>query len=174
MAGHLRHRNGVYWFRRRVPDVLVERLGACEIQRSLRTSSSRIAAGRAKRAWLTTERALQEMALNPTLAAAQARLLIDQLLSESVFDSPTAAELVDAFGRGDRALTRQLFNRSVVDVIMALPEEDRVWIGMHMMRMADQIEVNSLRGRLDWEDTKAKAALLQAVDARERAEEAER
>ena len=174
MAGYLRRRNGTYWFRRRVPNALAQRLGSREIQRSLRTANSRVAALRAKQAWLATERAFHEMALNPTLAAAQARLLIDQLLGESVFDSPTAAELVEAFGRGDRALTKQLFNRHAIDVIMSLPDEDRLRIGMHMTRMADQIEVSSMRGRLDWEDTKAKAALLQAADAQERAEEAER
>ena len=45
MAGHLRHGSGVYWFRRRVPDAPVERLGSGE---SLRTSNSRTAATLAK------------------------------------------------------------------------------------------------------------------------------
>ena len=174
MAGHLRRRGGVYWFRRRVPDALVERLGCREVQRSLKTSGSREATRRAKQAWLATETVFRTMSARSSLAAAQAKLLIDQLLEESVFGSATADGLVDAWARGDRALTKQLFNEAAVDVIQALPEPDKVRIAVHMDRMAGRIENDWLRRKADWENTKAQAALLQAADAGGRAEEAER
>lgn len=174
MAGHLRRRGGVYWFRRRVPDALVERLGSREVQRSLRTSNSRTAARRAKQAWLVTKTAFREMTADPSLAAAQAKLLIDQLLKEAVLNSTPADYLVEAWSRGQHALTKQLFHSTAIDVIMALPEDDRFRVGMHMDRMAGRIEADFLRRKLDWEDTKAQAALMQAADATARAEDAER
>ncbi len=159
MAGHLRRRSGIWWFRRRVPDALVGRLGCREVQRSLKTSNSWVATARAKGAWLTTETAFRQMSTRPTLAAAQALLLIDQLLQENLFESPTADDLVEAWARGDRALTKQI-NRDVVDVVMSLPDEERTLIGSHMDRIASRIEIDFLRRKTDWEDTKAQAALL--------------
>ena len=104
MAGHFIRRGGTYWFRRRVPKGLIARLGQAEIHRSLHTSSRSVASGRAMRAWLATEQVLNIMARNPALAAAQARLLLDQLLAEPLLDSPTADDLLENLIEGRRLL----------------------------------------------------------------------
>ncbi|MFC7552312.1 DUF6538 domain-containing protein [Pseudoroseomonas wenyumeiae] len=96
MRGHLVRRGAVYWFRRRVPDALAERLGRRELHRSLGTSHPGEAAIRAKKAWLATEAIFVTVKRNPTLAERQAQLLVDQLLSEPLFTSSTADDLVDS------------------------------------------------------------------------------
>ena len=165
MNAYLRLRGTTYWFRRRVPPELMSRLERLEIQRTLKTSSSKVAARRGRLAWLATERAFDEMARNPALAAKQAKLLIDQLLEESVFESPTADELVASAVSNDRTLSKMLFNRDVAPLVEALTQEQRVHIGMHMNRIVDRAEAAVSRRWREWESVKAEAAMLQAIDA---------
>ena len=102
------------------------------------TSCPREAAAKSKRAWLATEDAFKMISLHPALAAAQARALIDQLLQESVFASPTADALVAALGSDDRGVAKLLLSEAGVDQVMALPEEQRTRMGMHIYRIADR------------------------------------
>jgi hypothetical protein len=95
MGSNLRRRGGVYWFRRRVPDALKARVERNEINRSLRTKCAKTARARARQAWLATEAMFRGMTLNPSLAASQAKLLIDALLEEPLRASRTADDLVD-------------------------------------------------------------------------------
>ncbi|MFT8242430.1 DUF6538 domain-containing protein [Roseomonas sp. BN140053] len=173
-AEHLRRRSGTYWFRRRVPDAFVERLGRREIHKSLRTTSPQVAAARGKQAWLATQTLFELMKNNSSLTARQAQLLIDQLLDEPLHASPTADELVAALGRGEGALARQLFNATGAELVMALPsEEQRRHVAAHMMRVADRAELNAARTRKELEQEKARLALEYAADAEERAADAE-
>ena len=62
---------------------------------------------------------------NPTLAAAQARLLIDQLLAEPLLDSPTAEDLLENLIEGDSSYAAQIFNRDTPGLVMQLSPDDR-------------------------------------------------
>jgi integrase len=172
MSSYLRLRGSIYWFRRRVPPELMIRLDRLEIHRTLRTSSSKVAAKRGRRAWLATERAFDEMARNPALAAKQARLLIEQLLEESIFDSPTADDLIASAASDDSTLARMLFNRDVVAIVAELPPEQRERVHLHMDRIMDKAELAVARRWRDWEALKAQAALLQANNAQTEADAA--
>ena len=156
---HLRRRGAICGFRRRVPDMLAGRVGRSEINRSLRTHCPREAARRAR---------------HPALQAAQAKLLLDQLLAEPLLRSPTADELADAMARGDWTYAKMLFNRGTPALVMALPPEDRAKAAAHLSRIADRAEVGVARARSDWERLRAEAALLQAAEAEERANAAEK
>lgn len=174
MRGHLVRRNGVYWFRRRVPEALRERFGRSEIHRSLKTTSAREAAERGKRAWLATEAVFSEMAKNPTLQERQARLLIEQLLTEPLHNSPTGDELANALLRGEGAIARQLFNRTAVDMIMELPAEQRAALHAHMDKIADLVELGSALSARDTARVRAEIARHDASQASAALEEARR
>lgn len=145
MGTNLRRRGGIYWFRRRVPDGFKTRIGRAEISYSLRTASPHEARSRAKRAWLRTEALFAEMSRNPSLAARQAMLLIEQLSGEPLLASPTADELVDALLDGDGAVTKLLFNRGAVDLVMGLPEAQRRHVGQHMALMIERMDAGTAR-----------------------------
>ena len=157
-----------------MPGALTVRLGHAEIHRSLRTNCPREAARRSKRAWLATEGLFETMSRNPALQAAQAKLLVDQLLAEPLLPSPTADELADAMVRGDWTYAKMLFDRGTPALVMALPPDDRAKAAAHLSRIADRAEVGVARARRDWESLKAEAALLQAAEAEERANAAEK
>ena len=173
MQGHLVRRGTTYWFRRRVPGALVERLGRLEIHRSLRTASAREAAIRGRRAWLATERVFNEMVRNPKMLAAQARLLIDQLLQEPLLASPTADELVEALRRPGDSYPWTLFNMVAVDMLMEMPPEDRAVVAAHMDRIVSRTELDTARQARDLERLKTQAAMHYAASAHEHAADAE-
>jgi hypothetical protein len=171
-SGHLRRRGGVYWFRRRVPDLLTERLGRQEIHRSLRTYAYNEAVLRSKIMWINSERVFKTMALHPNLVAAQARALINQLLDEPLMGSETFDALVESCA-SDSVLGKQLFNRTAVGLVMDLPDEAREKIGLQMSRIVDQAELAVTRQRRELDAMKARAALHRARLAIARADKAE-
>jgi hypothetical protein len=174
MGSNLRRRGGVYWFRRRVPDAFKARVERNEINRSLRTKCAKTARARARQAWLATEAMFREMTLNPSLAASQAKLLIDALLEEPLRASRTADDLVDDLVSLDGGgLGKLLFNRPAVGQIMSLPEAQRQHIATHMRLIAERVEAGI--ARLAQATALDRAGLAQYVAAQEtaRATEAE-
>jgi len=173
MGTNLRRRGGIYWFRRRVPECLRLRIGRAEINYSLRTASPHEARSRAKRAWLRAEALFAEMSRNPSLAARQAMLLIEQLSEEPLLASPTADELVEALLDGDGAVAKLLFNRGAVDLVMGLPEAQRRHVGQHMALMVERMDLGTARMALAV--SQDRADLEKHIGGRERgrADEAE-
>ena len=176
MAGHLRRRNGIYWFRRRVPDALRGLLGRVEITRSLHTSSGRLASSRARSLWLASETAFQQMSQTPSLQAAQARILIDRLLAEPLLESPTADQILADWTRTDRpsgGLARLLFNRDAVAVIQDLPPEQQVRVAEHMRSLCEQIEAHVARHGREVAEMRADLETRRSERHRQRADDAE-
>lgn len=113
------------------------------------------------------------MTRNPGLIAAQAQLLINQLISEPLLDSPMNDELVASIIQTDNPLARQLFNRIAVDLILAMEPEAREKIGAHMNRIGDRAELLIRSARL-FVETHRSDALRQLSHAEtERADAAE-
>ncbi|WP_459696055.1 DUF6538 domain-containing protein [Acidisoma sp. C75] len=144
MKSRLSRRSGVYWFRRRVPAPLAQKLGLSEVRRSLHTHDFRIARDRFASAWAATSTAFRHMALNPQLQSAQARALLDQLLSESVLDSPTADALIDSLAEDD-GYAAALLNGALVEAASALPGEEGDRIALHLDRIVNRAEVRIAR-----------------------------
>jgi integrase len=113
------------------------------------------------------------MSRNLSLTTKQARLLIDQLLEEPLLASPTADELVHALLRGDGALARQLFNRVAVDLVMALPEEQRRHVAEHMHMMAERMDAAVARAGRAAASDRVELGAEQARRGRERVDTAE-
>jgi hypothetical protein len=114
------------------------------------------------------------MTLNPSLAAGQAKLLIDALLEEPLRASRTADDLVDDLVSLDGGgLGKLLFNRPAVGQIMSLPEAQRQHIATHMRLIAERVEAGI--ARLAQATALDRAGLAQYVAAQEtaRATEAE-
>lgn len=143
MRGHLVRRGGTYWFRRRVPEALAERLGRREIHRSLATSSPREAAERARRAWLVTQAVFEAMSRNLTLQQRQALLLVDQLLSEPPHASPTADQMLDDFLNGKNVLVGTLTadKHGLADLMEGRSAEEQALLRAHLERIADRAEL---------------------------------
>ena len=191
MGSNLRRRGGVYWFRRRVPDAIRAAVGKNEISHSLMTASPSVARARAKSAWLQTEAMFLEMARNPSLSIKQAMLLIEQLASEPLLDSPTSDELVNSLLGGKGAVAALLFNKEAMSLVMDLPDGRRRHIAAHLTLMAermesgvarlgqavalDQVDLEKHRGSQERARAdEAEAALMQTKRAAEVAEEVNR
>ena len=124
MGGNLRLRGTVWWFRRRVPSSLTERLGFVEITRSLRTSCPREASRRARAAWLATERAFELMSQTPSLSEEQAAAIVRRLRQEPLWTSVTAREIMGRIDAGDWTQADLLFQHGSA-LVLALPPEER-------------------------------------------------
>nr|WP_169747344.1 tyrosine-type recombinase/integrase [Belnapia moabensis] len=96
-------------------------------------------------AWLATEAVFKAVSKIPTLTARHAKVLIDQLLDEPHLASPTADGLVAALLRGEGALAGLLFNREAVDLVMALPDDQRRHLAQHMALIAERMEAGTAR-----------------------------
>jgi integrase len=173
MGSNLRRRGGAYWFRRRVPDDLRARIGLVEINRSLRTSTRYEAQTRARHAWLATEELFAAMSKNLSMTAKQAKLIIDQLGSEPVMNSPTADEMVDAMLRGDSVTTKILFNLEAMDQVMELPEEQRSHIAQHIALISERMESGIARQQQEAEKLRNLLLRVRGEKAQARAKEAE-
>jgi integrase len=174
MAGNLRRRDGIYWFRRRVPKALIGRLELTEYHRSLKTSLPREAAVRSRKTWLATEEAFKQMAVNPSLPAQQAMLIINQLLQEPVHESPTADNLARSLVHDTPSHARTLFGKEVLDQIHTLPGEQSFHALTHLLRILDSAEVGLSR---EWQRSarrQAEWATSRLAEVTTRAEEAEK
>lgn len=167
MGDNVRRRDGTYWFRRRVPAGLRQRVGRTEVSYSLRTSSPSEAKTRASRAWLATEALFNDMARNPTLTDRQARLLIEQLSSEPLLASPTADELVASLLTGRGAVAGLLFNKEAMAIVLELPDDQRRHVASHLTLMAERMEAGV--ARLGQAVALDKAELAQDRGSRDRA-----
>lgn len=171
---HFRRRDGIFWFRRRVPAALVPRVGLAEIHRSLRTACPREAARRARRAWLVTDELFDEMSRNRSLAAEHAAVFLRRLVEEPVHQSPTADGLVQAFEDGESAYAKMFFNEAAADLVLQLPPEQRAHVYAHMRSIADRIELHAARLGQAVNGQKAEAALRRARAAEGLLAEADR
>lgn len=83
---NLRLQGTTWYFRRRVPGVIRERMGRREIVQSLCTSDRRTAATRARIAWVRTERLFNEIMARPTLTRAETEQIAREWLAEEIWD----------------------------------------------------------------------------------------
>jgi integrase len=151
----------------------VERLGQCEVHRSLQTSSRRQATVRARRAWLATETAFATMHLNPILLAAHAKALIAQLLDEAVLDSPTADELVRSAASGNSNYHELILSREAIPIVAALPHPEFEKMELHLDRIVTRAELAHSLAKVERERRRADLFLECAKAAMARADEAE-
>ena len=137
---NIRLRGTRFWFRRRVPGPLTERIGRGEIARSLRTSCPREAARRARAMWLASDLVFSLVAAKKSLGREQVELILARLLTETVWGSSTVDELVEGFREGDMATFDRLFGTAGTEAVLALPANDRADVRRHLLRMLDRIE----------------------------------
>ena len=102
---NIRLRGTRFWFRRRVPGPLTERIGRGEIVRSLRTSCPREAARRARAMWLASDRVFSLVAAKKSLGREQVELILTRLLQESVWDASSVDECGTAPKRGSDSIS---------------------------------------------------------------------
>jgi hypothetical protein len=162
--------------RRRVPALLAERLGQCEVHRSLQTSSKRqatVRARRARRALVATDTAFRTLSHNPHLLAANAKTMIAQLLDKSILDSPTADELVRSVSSADCNYHKPLFSHEAVPIVAALPAPQLEKMELHLDRIATRAELALSRAQLERERRRVDLLLGCAKVAMARADEAE-
>ncbi len=139
---NIRLRGTRFWFRRRVPGPLTDRIGRGEIVRSLRTSCPREAARRARAMWLASDRVFSLVAAKKSLGRAQVELILSRLLEESVWDSSSVDELVEGFSDGDLAAVGRLFGPEGTEAVLSLQGSDREDVLRHLQRLLDRIEVD--------------------------------
>lgn len=94
---NLRLQGTTWYFRRRVPGVLRERMGRKEVVRSLRTSDRRTAAERARLAWVRTQRMFGEIMVRPTLTRAETEQIVREWLAEEIWDAEIKRSQGSAF-----------------------------------------------------------------------------
>lgn len=94
---NLRLQGTTWYFRRRVPGVLRERMGRKEVVRSLRTSDRRTAAERARLAWVRTQRMFGEIMARPTLTRAETEQIVREWLAEEIWDAEIKRSQGSAF-----------------------------------------------------------------------------
>jgi integrase len=174
MAGHLRRRDGIYWFRRRVPKALLGRLQKTEYNRSLGTSSPREAAFRCRKTWLATEEAFKLMAMNPSLPARQAMLVVEQLLQEPIHRSPTADDVARSLVCDFPSQAETLFGQEVVEMIGKLPEDQPLYALHHLLRVLDGALVGVSQQQQERAQRQAGLATAQLAEVTSRADEAEK
>ena len=150
MAGNwgrcLKRRGGTFWFRRRVPASLTDRLKLTEITRSLRTSCARDAGRSARKLWLKTEELFDAVARRPTLSEDQLSLLLRRLIDEPLTESPTADSIYTAFCENDLSLTSLLRQEEhLVAAVKALPPEEQEHLALHLERLTDRLEIHVAR-----------------------------
>ena len=169
---NIRLRGTRFWFRRRVPGPLTERIGRGEIVRSLRTSCPREAARRARAMWLASDRVFSLVAAKKSLGRAHVELILSRLLEESVWESSSVDELVEGFSDGDLAAVDRLFGPDGEEAILSLPGNEREDVLHHLVRMLDRIEVDvSLKAvdaaRLETRLEQLRRLTAEAKEARE-------
>ncbi len=170
MAGNwgscLRRRGGIWWFRRRVPKHLTERLSTVEINRSLKTTCSREAGRGARRCWLATEELFKAVAYQPTLSEEQVALLIRRLVDEPLFESQTADAIINDFVTGSGSLLRTLHHRDDLPAAWkGLSPDARQHVQLHIDRIADRIEVSVARLGQESAETRSVVAGFRAWKA---------
>ena len=139
---NIRLRGTRFWFRRRVPGPLTDRIGRGEIVRSLRTSCPREAARRARAMWLASDRVFSLVAAKKSLGRAQVELILTRLLEESVWDSSSVDELVEGFSDGDLAAVGRLFGPEGTEAVLSLQGSEREDVLHHLQRLLDRIAVD--------------------------------
>ena len=139
---NIRLRGTRFWFRRRVPGPLTDRIGRGEIVRSLRTSCPREAARRARAMWLASDRVFSLVAAKKSLGRAQVELILTRLLEESVWDSSSVDELVEGFSDGDLAAVGRLFGPEETEAVLSLQGSEREDVLHHLQRLLDRIAVD--------------------------------
>ena len=169
---NLRLRGTVFWFRRRVPRMLTDRIGRGEIMRSLRTSCPREAARRARAMWLATDRVFAFMSARKSLGREQVELILRRLLEESVWDSPSLDEMVEGFRSGDNATIDRLFGLAGTEAILALPGRDRDDILHHLERLMDRVAAVSHSSDAETARLEATVAKLRQATAQARSRHA--
>ena len=137
MGGSLRRRGGVYWFRRRVPQGIVGKLGRDEVNRSLGTTCHKEAHVRARQVWLATEKVFEDVARR-SLTEEQATLIISRLRTEPVWNSETIRELDELIKADDDAMADLRF-RHAASLLPALTHDERLRILHVMERLADKV-----------------------------------
>lgn len=68
MGRYLQNQNGIFYFRRKVPRILIDRLGKSEIKRSLRTSCRKLANIRAAKLYLKSEELFEQARMKKNLS----------------------------------------------------------------------------------------------------------
>lgn len=162
---NIRLRGTRFWFRRRVPGQLTDRIGRGEIVRSLRTSCPREAARRARAMWLASDRVFSLVAAKKSLGREQVELILARLLEESVWDSSTVNELVEGFRDGDVSTTDRMFGKAGTEAILALPGGERDDVLHHLERMLDRIAVDTHSDETDLARLEVKIAKLRQATA---------
>ena len=165
---NLRLRGTVYWFRRRVPDSLVERVGRKEILRSLDTSSRAEAGLRARAAWLVTERIFGLVRSGKTITREQIDLLLRRLVRESVWNSPSRDELVEDFAKKQDSIADVLFSEEGRSAILGLPSVDREKVLQHLERFLDLASARTHEAIAEAADIRAEVAELRRFRAEKR------
>lgn len=85
------------------------------------------------------------MASDPSLDHLIARVLIDRLLAEPVIGSATAEAIVASLLEGDGAHYTRLASKQSLEIVAALPPDQRTHIEGHLLAIGDRTEIGVAR-----------------------------
>ena len=146
--------------------------GLAEIARSLQTSSAREARRRAAILRTETDRAF-DIVTRGSLAADQVAAILRRLQEESLWQSPTADELIDEWRENDEMPLRN-FVELALGQIGYLPEEQQAHLLEHYYVLKRTMETDDLIIERDLANADATIERRRADLATERAAQAER